>query len=422
MYPVQLPRALLVDLGRARWEGVSRNVVLLGLTSLFTDVSSEMVSAVLPLYLVFYLGLTPLQFGIVDGLYQGVTALVAVAAAIWADRWRRPKNVAGVGYGLSALCRVGLLAVGSAWTGLAATVVVDRVGKGLRTAPRDALISLSSAPAALGLAFGVHRALDTTGAMAGPLLAFGLLTLIPNAFDVVFVASLCAAVLGLGVLVLFVENRSVAAPPEPAASAMVALGLDLLRAPRFRVLLVAGVGLSLATMGDGFVYLGLQRRLGFNAGFLPLLYVVTALFYLTLAVPAGRLADRLGRARVLLGGYVLLLAVYLASLLAPAGLPALLGCLLLLGAHYAATDGVLMALASGVVPAAVRSSGLALLTTGTAVGRLVGAVAYGSLWTWAGLQSATLAFGTGLLLAIVLAAIILARAQVEADHACTVAG
>jgi MFS family permease len=407
VYPIQLPRSLPAGAARPARSGVHRNVVFLGLTSLFTDISSEMVSAVLPLYLVFYLRLTPLEFGIVDGLSQGISALVRVGAGYCADRWQRLKEVAGVGYGLSALCRLGLLAAGSAWTGLAAVVVLDRVGKGLRTAPRDALISLSSTPATLGLAFGVHRALDTTGAMLGPLCAFALLALIPNGFDAVFVASFCAAVIGLGVLVLFVENRGPTAAARREPPALAAATLWLWREPRLRILVCAAVALSLATMGDGFLYLGLQRRLGFSAGFLPLLFVGTALCYLILAVPFGRLADRVGRARVLIAGYALLLLVYLAALLAPEGLPLLLACLVLLGAHYAATDGVLMALASAVVPAALRTSGLALLTTATALARLVAAVTFGALWTWLGLESAIVLYVIGLLGATALAALIL---------------
>src|SRR5436190_14478665 len=109
-----LPSVLIPATGIRLRGVVSRNVVNLGLTSLFTDISSEMVSAVLPLYLVFYLRLTPLEFGVVDGLYQGVTALVRIAGGTCADRWQRPKAIAGIGYGLSALCRVGLLAAGSA--------------------------------------------------------------------------------------------------------------------------------------------------------------------------------------------------------------------------------------------------------------------------------------------------------------------
>src|SRR5918911_2581578 len=187
--------------------GVNRNVLHLGLTSLFTDISSEMVSTILPLYLMFYLRLSPLEYGFVDGLYQGASAIVRVFGGYAADRWQRYKEVAGLGYALSAVCKLGMLAVGPAWTVLAAIVLVDRTGKGIRTAPRDALISLSTDRRSLGLAFGVHRALDTCGAMLGPLIAFAVLTVLPNAFDLVFIASFCAAVLGVGVLGLFVENR-----------------------------------------------------------------------------------------------------------------------------------------------------------------------------------------------------------------------
>src|SRR5688500_8518716 len=127
--------------GVPRRRRVSRVVVLLGLTSFFTDVSSEMVSTILPLYLVYSLGLTPLQFGIVDGLYQGAAALVRVASGFVGDRWNRHKEVAALGYGLSAVTRLAFPLVGSAWTALGALVLVDRTGKGIRTAPRDAMIS-----------------------------------------------------------------------------------------------------------------------------------------------------------------------------------------------------------------------------------------------------------------------------------------
>src|SRR5580765_7784821 len=167
---------------RSRGEGavrVDRNVVLLGLTSLFTDISSEMVATILPLYLVYTRGLSLLEFGVVDGLYLGAAALVRIASGIVGDRRQRHKQVAAFGYGLSAACKLAFLAVSSVWTGFSAIVVVDRTGKGIRTAPRDALISLSSSREELATAFGVHRALDTTGAMIGPLLAFGLLALTP---------------------------------------------------------------------------------------------------------------------------------------------------------------------------------------------------------------------------------------------------
>ena len=395
--------------------GVSRNVLFLGLTSLFTDVSSEMVSTVLPVYLVFFLRLSPLQYGAVDGLYQGVAALVRVAGGLLADRWRRYKEVAAAGYALSAVCKLGLLAAGGAWGAVAGTVLLDRLGKGIRTAPRDALISLSSTRAGLASAFGVHRALDTAGAMLGPLVAFGVLSVAPNAFDAVFVASFGAAIVGLGVLVLFVENRPLAQEVASGSAETARAALRLFAGPRFRALTLAGTLLGLVTVSDGFLYLILQRRLSFGVGFFPLLYVGTALSYFLFSVPAGRLADRVGRAPVFVFGYALLLVVYALVVLPLGGDPVQLICLVILGAHYAATDGVLMALTSATVPPASRASGLALLTSATSGARLFASVAFGAAWTWWGMEWSLRIFGWGLLAALVVAGVLLARTGEDRD-------
>ena len=197
---------------------VSRTVVLLGLTSMFTDISSEMVAAALPLYLVFGLGLTPLQFGVVDGVQQGAAALVRVAGGFAGDRWQRHKEVAVLGYGVSTISRLLFLPVGAAWTALTAVVMLDRLGKGVRTAPRDAMISLSSRNEDLATAFSVHRAMDTAGAMLGPLVAFAVLALVPNGFDAVFVVSFCFGLIGLAILVMFVDGRSGARGAEREAA------------------------------------------------------------------------------------------------------------------------------------------------------------------------------------------------------------
>ncbi len=399
-------------LGRGwRLPRVSRNVLFLGLTSLFTDISSEMVSSVLPLYFLLHLNLTPLGFGVIDGLYQGSAALVRVASGLTADRWRRHKEVAAFGYALSAVCKLGLLAAGGAWGVLTSVILLDRMGKGVRSAPRDALISLSSPRESLGAAFGVHRALDTAGALVGPLVAFGLLMLAPGAFDAIFVVSFCVALIGLAMLVLFVENRPVApvsdsragAEPdaEPPSLRSVA---GLLVAPRFLVLVIVGGMLGLVTVSDGFLYLVLQRRLDFNIGFFPLLYVATALVYLVLAVPAGWLADRIGRGRVFVSGYALLIGVYAVVLQPSLGMAGVIASVLLFGAYYAATDGILMALASAVLPANLRTSGLALLTTVTGVARLLGSLFFGALWTWRGAEAAVTVFLAGVVAGVIVAA------------------
>ena len=393
-------------------------MVLLGLTSMFTDISSEMVATILPLYLVFGLGLSPLQFGVADGVYQGVTAFVRLGGGYIADRWRRYKEVATFGYAISAVCKLGLVAVGSAWTALTAVLVLDRAGKGIRTAPRDAMISLSSEREDMAASFGVHRALDTAGAMLGPLVAFGVLAFVPRGFDAVFVVSFCVALIGLGLLVLFVENppkSRVAKRPDDEVSFRAAVGL--MGARRFQGLVVMCTALALFTMSDGFLYLGLQRQLDFDVRFLPLLYMGTAFVYMALALPVGRLADRVGRGRVFVGGYVLLLLVYLSLLLPPMGTPGLFVYLALFGAYYAATDGVLMALASGMLPPALRASGLALVVTATSLARLVASIAFGALWVAFGMETAVTLFGIGLVVAMAFAGLALRWGAKEPAHA-----
>ena len=359
---------------------VSRNVVALGFTSLLTDVSSEMVATVLPIYLVLYLGLTPLQFGLVDGLYHGMTALLRLAGGFASDRTRRDKEVAAVGYGTSALCRIGLLGAGGAWPVIAAIVAVDRAAKGLRAAPRDALISLSSGRAGLATSFGVHRALDSTGAMLGPLAALAILSAAPDAYDLVFVASFAVAVVGFGVLWLFVRGiRGLAVDRETPLRPARAIRA-LFAAHGFAGLTCAGTLLALATVSDGFLYLVLQQRTGLNPGLFPLLYVGTAGSFLLLALPAGMLADRFGRRTTFLAGHGVLLLAYLTAASGEVSVPDIAVCILLLGGYYASTEGVLMALASAMLPAEVRGTGLALLTTMTSLGRLAASVAFGAVW------------------------------------------
>ncbi|MEU9232454.1 MFS transporter [Streptomyces subrutilus] len=357
---------------------VPGTVFALGLVSLITDVSAEMVTAVLPLYLVAGLGMSPLAFGALDGLHQGATALLRLAGGRISDRTHRRKLVAGFGYALSAGCKAALLAVTTPWS-VAAVLAADRTGKGLRTAPRDALISLSCPPQDQGRAFGVHRALDTAGALLGPLAAFGVLWVVADGYAAVFTVSCCVAVLGVVVLVLFVRE---APAPAPAARAPLPPVRTLVRIPGLRRLCATAAVLGLFTVGDAFLYLLLQRRLDLPAAYFPLLPVGTAAVFLLAALPAGRAADRLGRRRVFLGGHVLLLGACLLLLSpVPAGPPLVLGVLGLLGLFYAATDGVLMAAAGPLLPAELRTTGLAVLQTAQALARFAGSLMFGAAWT-----------------------------------------
>ncbi|MEV6273565.1 MFS transporter [Kribbella sp. NPDC051936] len=358
---------------------VSGNVLALGAVSLITDISSEMVTAVLPVYLMIGLHLSPAAYGVVDGTYTGATALLRLVGGYVADRTRRRKFVAGLGYGFSAVAKLGLLAAGSTVGAIGAVIAIDRTGKGLRTAPRDALITLSTQPQYYGRAFGVHRMMDTVGAFAGPLVALGILAATAQAYDAVFVASFCIAAFGVLVLVLFVRDRRGTQPPKSVVKPT-ALG-DLLRIAPVRRLVLAACLAGTVTIGDGFVYLLLQRREELSVGWFPLLAVGTNLAYLLLAAPLGVLADRIGRQKVVLAGYSALLLVYLLLFGPLGGWPLLVVVLTLYGVFYAATDGVLIALAGPVLPSGVRTTGIALIQTGQALSYLVSSVLFGLAWT-----------------------------------------
>ncbi|CAM5266903.1 MFS transporter OS=Streptomyces alboniger OX=132473 GN=CP975_08520 PE=4 SV=1 [Streptomyces alboniger] len=401
-----------------RSAAVPGTVLALGAVSLITDVSSEMVTAVLPLYVVTALGLSPLGFGLLDGINNGVGALVRLAGGHLADRGgRRHKVVAGLGYGLSAVCKP-LLLLAHTLPVISAVLAVDRTGKGLRTAPRDAMISLSTEPEHRGRAFGVHRAMDTTGALLGPLVAFAVLRATVDGYDAVFAVSGCVATLGVLVLLLFVPRRVTPADPVrlPERPPTLRDSLALLRRPELRRLTVCAGLLGFTTVSDSFLYLLLQREGNLSAHLFPLLPLGTAAVFLLLAVPLGALADRIDRRRLFLAGHGVLLLGYGLVLSPWHGVPAVIAVLVLHGSFYAATDGVLAAATAGAVPARHQGAGQALVGTGQALARFGCSLAFGAAWSLWGGRTA-LAVTAAALAASAVAATFLLRTAPETDEA-----
>jgi MFS family permease len=404
MYQAESARAALREGKTAKrpWYRLGSSVLLLGATSLLTDISSEMIITILPAYLLLGLRLAPFQVGLIDGLYQSASVLVRFASGLAVDRFRTPKWIATAGYALGAFSRIGLLAFGAIGFGpVAAMVTLDRIGKGIRTSPRDAMIAASVEPAHLGAAFGVHRAMDTVGAMLGPLLAFAILSITRQSYQTVFIVSLCFAVLGVATLALFVPGDlgGGAAAKKLSLRAV----LTELRNPRYRTALAGASLLAIFTLSEGLIFLNLQRKLDLPPAVIPLLFVGSALVNIALSVPLGVLSDRVGRARVFAVGHIGLAATYL-LLLAPRVLPDAPASvwleaglvIALLGAFYAASDGVISAQVSALVDPGARGTAIALLATGLGFGHLIASAAFGALWSWLGPQAALGLFALGI--------------------------
>jgi len=370
-------------------------VIALGMTSFFSDISSEMVAAVIPIFLTVQLGFSPAAFGLFQAAYELANALLRMVGGLVADRTRRPKETAAFGYGLSTLTRVGLL--GSAVASLPAVpfLLADRLGKGLRTGPRDAMISLATPEPAWGTAFGFHRTLDATGALFGPLLAFGILWALPGSYDAVFLFSVGFGLVGFAVIMTWVRNPAMVTPET--TSPMVVSLRSHWQNRGFRRILLLGASFGLFSIGDSFAYLVILEAskssdaIGLSdigTRWFPLLFAGTAIGFLLTATPLGRLADKIGRARVWVVGQLFLAGVYGLLILEPTSVVAVIAVLGLLGLHYGATDGVLPALAAGVIPKHQRSGGLALLTTVVALARMTSALVFGLIWHRIGVDSA----------------------------------
>jgi len=417
-------RTLADGTGRPERGRVPRTVLALGVVSFFTDLSSEMVLAILPLYLTVEMGFSAVQYGIVDGIYQGVTAAVRIIGGALADLTRKPKYVALTGYSISCVTKLCFLPA-SGFAAISSVIALDRTGKGLRTAPRDAMIAAASDPSHFGRSFGIHRAMDTAGALGGPLIAFGVLAALANGYHLVFVLSFSLAAIGVAILALFVPSGGTSEVkshssqdgshrrPPVATDGRSRLRRCLVEAAglcadrRYRRMVTVGGLLSLATISDGFVYLSIQQRMTVAEEVFPLLFLGTALSYLVLAAPLGYLADHLGRRRVFLVGHLSAVLGYLALLLMPAGPETLMVVLLLVGGYYAATDGVLAALVAGLVPPHLRGTGIAGVQTASALGALGSAAVFGTLWSRFGQPAAVSGFVLALLLVSTVAAVLL---------------
>jgi MFS family permease len=380
-----------------------RNVYVLALTSFLTDISTEMLVNTLPLFLVNVLGVRTGVVGLIDGIAESTASLVKVYAGGFSDRMQRRKPLAVLGYGLSALAKP-FLFFASSWAWVLGVRFADRIGKGIRTAPRDALIAGSVHPSQRGLAFGLHRAGDTAGAFTGLLIAAAIIwssqlqsaELTRQTFRWLVLASIIPAV--LGVLVLAASAQDIEAVHTPQKSSARNIGwrsLDI----QFKRFLFVMVLFTLGNSSDSFIILRGQERGLSVLQVMGMLLTFTAIYSL-LSGPAGILSDRLGRRRLILAGWGVYGLCYLGFALSRTGgqIWLLFG---LYGAYYAATEGVAKAYIADLVPQPQRGTAYGYFNAAVGISALPASLIAGFLWQgagrWNGLgPAAPFFFGAGL--------------------------
>ena len=384
---------------RSRLRGrVSRNVLVLGLVSFLNDISSEMTITILPLFLANVLGVRTPIIGLIEGVAETTASLTKIYAGWLSDRLRRRKALALAGYGVSALSKP-LLYLADSWLFVGIIRFADRVGKGIRTAPRDALIADSTAAEHRGLSFGFHRALDTGGAVVGLLAAAlvvylsqrGSLTLARTTFQRLV---LVAAIPGfLAVLLLMLGVKEVSPRQRHGEAPRLTLrGWDR----RFYVFLSAVVLFTLGNSADAFLILRAQT-LGIAAAWVAVLLVVQNATYTVVATPAGALSDRWGRYRLILLAWGIYALVYLGFAAATAAWQVWV-LFAVYGVYYGIAEGVGKALVADVVDVEKRGTAYGLYNAAVGLTALPASVIAGVLWQgvgpWSGFgPSAPFVFG-----------------------------
>jgi MFS family permease len=354
------------------------NVVMLGVASFLTDVSTEMVYPLLPLYLTARLGASPAIVGIIEGIAESLASLLRVFSGAWSDRIQRRKPIAILGYSFSSMGKV-LLYLSMMWQMVLAGRIADRFGKGIRTAPRDALIADSTPPAKRGAAYGLHRALDTAGASLGVILAYMLFVSLHDDFTNIFLLSLIPALLGVLVLFLVREKRLPrlrTLPQEPWWKNLGRRWHALDR--RLKIFLAIIFIFALGNSSNQFLLLR-AANLGVDNATVILMYLVFNLIYALGSFPFGRLSDKFGRKKLLVLGYFTYGVVYIGFALATQ--TSLWFLFAVYGLYYALTEGVEKAFVSEIAPQDLRATLIGLHATFVGIGLLPASMFAGFLMT-----------------------------------------
>ncbi|MDZ7289878.1 MAG: MFS transporter [candidate division KSB1 bacterium] len=388
--------------------GISRNVIILGFVSLFQDASSEMLYPVVPMFLTTVLGAPMTVVGLIEGFAEFTASILKAVFGRLSDRFQRRRVFVSLGYGLSTLSRP-LLLVAKIWGIVLAARIIDRLGKGVRTSPRDALLAASAPAEHRGKVFGLHRAMDTIGAVVGPLLAIGLLAISNNDYRFVFLIAIIPTVLAFLLTFAVKEAQAIGTlqipkketPPHSPSAARHWSLTTVHRPPAYWKFLAINTIFFIGNSSAVFLILR-AKDLGLSAALAILAYVVYNLAYALLSTPAGMLSDRLGRYRVLQLGFLIFAVVYAGFALSSAAW--LIWPLFVLYGFYAAmTEGISKAAIADLVTPEHLGSAIGLFYMATGLAMLIASSLAGWLWKEFG---APVTFGVSATMATLAALII----------------
>lgn len=374
---------------------LNRNIVVLGIVSFLNDAASEMIYPLLPIFLMGVLGAGPAALGVIEGLAESAVSFLKLYSGYISDRIRRRKGWITAGYAISNIIRP-LIAFAGSWLHVLVLRLTDRVGKGIRTSPRDALIVDSISPEVRGAAYGFHRALDHAGAIIGPLLASGLLLIFNDDIKTVFLLSFIPGLLAIVVLVAGVVERPVQRIGEERFHApALRTALSCMPSNFKRYLLVLFI-FTLGNSSDAFLLLQAQR-VGVPIALLPIIWVVLHVVKMLFSFPGGVISDRIGRKKVIITGWAVYVLVYAGFAVAEEAWHAwvLFG---IYGIYFGLSEGVEKALVADLAPVHLRGSAFGLYHLIVGIGALPASILFGVVWEGLG---AAAAFGMGACLAAV---------------------
>ncbi|HSD66216.1 MAG TPA: MFS transporter, partial [Vicinamibacteria bacterium] len=374
---------------------LGRNVVALGLVSLFTDLSSEMIYPLLPVFLTAVLGAGPAALGIIEGVAETTASLLKLFSGVWSDRIGRKKPLVVAGYALSTAARP-LVGFAAAWGHILAIRFADRIGKGVRTSPRDALVAASVGPEDRGRAFGLQRAMDHLGAVLGPLAAFVLMAGAGLSYRPVFLLSVIPGLAAVATLWFLVREPGLPAPAHAGSRLR-----DGKLPPGFRRYLLIVCLFTLGNASDAFLILRAVDS-GVPAAYVPLLWGAFHVVKSTLSTPAGILSDRWSRKTLIVGGWLVYAACYGAWALA-SGPASVVGVFLVYGLYAAATEGAERAFVADFVPPERRGTAFGWFHLAVGISALPASVMFGIVWSRFG---AAAAFGLSASLAVAASALL----------------